>query len=161
MQEPRLGAAQPSAAGEKVQKLARRASEAQPPCPDPTSLRRPPGLLPPGTRAPMDGSTGLCFRGREQGGEKGTGSVRTNRRQTHTSSISMQAGKTTWRHLTGHPGTQGTFLQNPSDHGPLTTSHTPTLPGGPLCLGSLSPPWPLMAEVSPRPSDGGEGPFLL
>ena len=62
-----------------------------------------------------------------------------------------------WRHLTWPPGTRGTFLQNPNDHGPLTRS----LHGCPLCLGSLMPPRPLMAAVPPRPSDGDQGPFLL
>lgn len=72
-----------------------------------------------------------------------------------------QRGREGWRHLIRSPGAQGPFLQNSNDWGPLTTGHTPTLYACALCLGGLTPPQFLMAGVSPRPSDGGQGPSLL
>ena len=112
----------------------KRAGEPQAFQPDPVSLRQPPVLLLPGTRAPMDGPQGSA----SEAERRGNGSGRTNRRQVHTSSFSTQAGKNNldvgWRHLTGPPEAQGIVLQNSNDCGPSTAGHTPTLHGCPLCL---------------------------
>lgn len=89
----------------------KRAGEPQAFQPDPASLRQPPVLLLPGTRAPMDGPQGSAFEAESRAEKRGNGSGRTNRRQVHTSSFSTQAGKNNldvgWRHLTGPPRPRG------------------------------------------------------